>query len=155
MIGEIKSYLEPELKFTRRFSILRELHSGFVTLGWLDVDRWLANVPKKLIIDLITSCHIYATNVKSGDKKDEWCKFIYYQIGKLFSKDKSAIRVDKLIEQNKPEYCSGLIAEKWFRIVLHIYVFQKYRRELESKLKKTDKKICDFKNKKIVVKVNL
>jgi hypothetical protein len=166
MIGEIKSYLEPELKFTRRFFIIRHLDMGGINLGWkdvswlnvswMDVDRWLVNVPKKIVMNVITGCGIYPTGVKSGDKKDEWCKFIHHQFHNLFSKEKSAIRIDKLMEQHKYIYDnSELIIDKWFKIVLYIYCFNNYRRLLERKLKKTDDKIRILKNRNIVINKNI
>lgn len=162
IIYEIASYLEPEIKFTRKFSMLRQLDMGFVTLGWIDVYRFVEKVPKKLIIDLIYDCRIYPSEVKSSDKKEEWCKFIYTQIHTLFSKEKSAIRIDKLIEQHTLPifYCNkdlivDFIVDKWFKVILHIVAYKNYRKLLEGKLKKTDTKIKVLKNTKIVVKKNI
>jgi len=160
ILYEIKSYLEPELKFTRKFCMLRglveEININFVTLSWMDIDMWLMNVPKKLLMNLITGCGIYPSDVKSSDKKEEWCKFICCQFNILFSKEKSAIRIDKLMEQHKYEYDNReLIVEEWFKIVLHIYCFNNYRKLLEGKLKKTDDKIRILKNRIITIKKNI
>jgi len=160
ILYEIKSYLEPELKFTRKFCMLRQLVEEIKigTLGWMDVDRWLVKVPKKLLMNLIKDCGIYPSDfiLKSGDKKEEWCKFICYQFNKLFSKEKSAIMINKLMEQHKYQYDTReLIGDKWFRVLLHISMFQKYRKELEGKLKKTDNKIKVLKNSNITIKKNI
>jgi hypothetical protein len=156
MIYEIKSYLEPEIKFTRKFSIIRELDMGFVALGWIEVDRWLANIPKKLLMNVITDCEVYPSQVKSKDLKEEWCKFIYTQIHNLFSLEKSAVRVDKLMEQHT-YYNSGrcLILDRWFSIILHLQIYKKYRASLENKLKKTDIKLKLLKDTKIKCKNNI
>jgi len=163
ILYEIKSYLEPELKFTRKFCMLRQLVEEIKigTLGWMDVNRWLVNVPKKLLMNLIKDCGIYPSDfiLKSGDKKEEWCKFICYKFNNLFSKEKSAIRIDKLMEQHNNHILikdnRELIVDKWFRVLLHISMFQKYRKELEGKLKKTDNKIKVLKNSNITIKKNI
>jgi hypothetical protein len=150
MIGEIKSYLEPELKFTRKFSVLRLIHSGLPYPE--SVYTWLDKVPKKLIIDLIRSCDIYPSRVNTSDKKEEWCNVIYHQINLEFNREKYSTRIDKLIERHSYQYGRDKLVERWYKVVLHIYVFQKYRRELETKLKKTDRKIYELKNRLISVK---
>jgi hypothetical protein len=122
----------------------------------MSVDGWLVNVPKKLITNLITDCGIYPSDVKSGDKKEEWCKFIYHQFQNLFSQKKSAIMINKLMEQHKYQYDNReLIVDKWFKIVLHIYCFNNYRKLLEGKLKKTDDKVRILKNRIITIKKNI
>jgi hypothetical protein len=153
MIDEIKSYLEPELKFTRKFSVLRFIHS--VLPYPASVYTWLDKVPKKLIIDLIRSCNIYPSNVTTGEKKEEWCNFIYHQINLEFNREKYSTRIDKLLERHSYHYSGDKLVERWFKVVLHIHVFQKYRRELEIKLKKNDRKIYELKNRIISVKQNI
>ena len=158
MIYEIASYLEPEINFTRKFSILRKLDMRFDTLGWFEVAGWLVNIPKKLIMDLLNQCEIYPSGVTTSEKKEEWCKVIYTQIHTLFSKEKSAIRIDKLIEQHTPPILScnkDLIIDKWFKVILHIVAYKNYIKLLEGKLKKTHTKIKVLKNTKIVVKKNI
>jgi hypothetical protein len=153
-IFEIKSYLEPELNYVRKFSILRQIDSGFS--WWRDVDDYIFKVPKKLIIALKESCAIYPSMyVKSGDQKEKWCRMIIDETQKLFSKKKDMLRVDKLLSNRDAEWSSDpqiKLIDKWFKFFLYIHTFKKYRAELESKLKKTDTKISSLKNKKIVVK---
>jgi len=153
-IFEIKSYLEPELNYVRKFSILRQIDSGFS--WWREVDDYIFKVPKKLIIALKESCAIYPSMyVKSGDQKEKWCRMIIDETQKLFSKKKDMLRVDKLLSNRDAEWSSDTqikLIDKWFKFFLYIHTFKKYRAELESKLKKTDTKISSLKNKKIVVK---
>ena len=153
-IFEIKSYLEPELNYVRKFSILRQIDSGFS--WWRDVDDYIFKVPKKLIIALKESCAIYPSMyVKSSDQKEKWCRMIIDETQKLFSKKKDMMRVDKLLANRDAEWSSDpqiKLIDKWFKFFLYIHTFKKYRAELESKLKKTDTKISSLKNKKIVVK---
>jgi hypothetical protein len=153
-IFEIKSYLEPELNYVRKFSILRQIDSGFS--WWRDVDDYIFKVPKKLIIDLKDKCNIYPSMyVKSGDQKEKWCRMIVDETQKLFSKKKDMMRVDKLLANRDAEWSSDpqiKLIDKWFKFFLYIHTFKKYRAELESKVKKTDEKLTTLKNKKIVVK---
>ena len=153
-IFETKSYLAPELNYVRKFSILRQLDSGFS--WWRDVDDYIFKVPKKLIIDLKDKCNIYPSMyVKSGDQKEKWCRMIIDETQKLFSKKKDEMRVDKLLANKDAEWSSDpniKLIDKWFKFFLYIHTFKKYRAELETKVKKTDEKLALLKNKKIVVK---
>jgi len=153
-IFEIKSYLAPELNYVRKFSILRQLDSGFS--WWRDVDDYLFKVPKKLLISMKESCGIYPSiSVKSGDQKEKWCRMIIDETQRLFSKKKDEMRVDKLLANRDAEWSSDpniKLIDKWFKFFLYIHTFKKYRAELESKVKKTDAKLTILKNKKIVVK---
>jgi hypothetical protein len=154
MIYEIKSYLAPELNYVRKFSILRQIDSGFS--WWRDVDDYIFKVPKKLIIDLKDKCNIYPSMyVKSSDQKEKWCRMIIDETQKLFSKKKDMMRVDKLLANRDAEWSSDpkvKLIDKWFKFFLYINTFKKYRAELETKVKKTDEKLALLKNKKIVVK---
>lgn len=154
MIGEIKSYLEPELKFTRRFFILRQLDIGFGS--WMDVDRFLSNIPKKIVMNVITGCGIYPSTIKSKDLKDEWCKFIQHQFNNLFCLGKIRIRIDKLMEQHNYIYDNReRIIDRWFKIMLCLVSFKRYRAELEAKHKKTDARLKVLKNTIIKIKKNI
>jgi len=157
MIYEIKSYLQPELEYTRRFSILRQIDSGFS--WWYDVDDYLNKVPKKLLIALKDSCNIYPSmSVSSKDQKEKWCRMILEETQRRFNKKNDTTRVDKLLANRNDEWSSDpkiKLIDKWFKFFLYIYTFKKYRAELESKVKKTDAKLTLLKNKKFVVKYNL
>ena len=162
---------ETEINYLRELEVfLKDIHNTeikrinnridmrFDTLGWFEVAGWLVNIPKKLIMDLLNQCEIYPSGVTTSEKKEEWCKVIYTQIHTLFSKEKSAIRIDKLIEQHTPPILScnkDLIIDKWFKVILHIVAYKNYRKLLEGELKKTDTKIKVLKNTKIVVKKNI
>lgn len=154
MVYEIKSYLAPELNYVRKFSILRQLDSGFS--WWRDVETYLWKVPKKLIIAMKDSCNIYPSmSIASKDDKEKWCRMIIDETQRLFSKKKDEMRVDKLLANRDAEWSLDpniKLIDKWFKFFLYIHTFKKYRAELESKLKKTDTKISSLKNKKIVVK---
>lgn len=157
MVYEIKKYIQPELNYTRRFSILRQLDSGFS--WWRDVDDYLSKVPKKLLISMKDSCNIYPTmSIASKDQKEKWCRMIIEETHKLVPKQKDTMRIDKLLANRSEEWSCDpnyKLLDKWFKFFLYIHTFKKYRAELESKVKKTDAKLTLLKNKKIVVKINL
>jgi len=154
MVYVIKQYLQPELTYTRKFSILRQIDSGFS--WWRDVDDYLFKVPKKLLINLKESCAIFPSmSVAPKEQKERWCRMIVDETQKLFSKKKDMMRVDKLLANRDAEWsCDPNYKQldKWYKFFLYIHTFKKYRAELESKVKKTDAKIALLKNKKIVVK---
>lgn len=153
MIYEIKSYLEPELKYTRRFTLLRSMDERFDgNLRY--VESYLFKVPKKLIIDMIKGCNIthYENPLTTNASKENWCRMIGAEVRKHFSISGDLIRMDKNLDRQNREYSTPKILDKWFKFFLYINTYQKYRDLLESKLKKTDAKLTVLKNKKIVVK---
>jgi hypothetical protein len=155
MVYTIKKYLEPELTYTKKFSILRHIDSGFS--WWRDVDEYLFKVPKKLLVNCFESCAIHPSmSVASKDQKERWCRMIVDETQKLFSKKKDMMRIDKLLANRDAEWSCDpklKVIDKWYKFFLYIHTFKKYRAELEGKVKKTDAKITLLKNKKIVVKL--
>ena len=150
IICSIKGYLEPELNFTRKFSILRQINSGFA--WWRDIDDYLIKVPKKLIIALKKSCCIIPrADVVSRDSKEAWCRMIDEETAKLFCKNNDLMRVDKLLAGRECEWGLRPQLDRWFMFFLYIHTFKKYRATLEGKLKKTDEKISSLKKTDIVV----
>jgi hypothetical protein len=152
LIKEIKSYLEPELNYVRKFSILRKLDMLEFS-WWRDVETYLWKVPKKLIIATKESCCIFPCNsVASKDNKEKWCRMIMNETSRLFSKKHDGMRVDKLFGVKQDTEFGVKQIDKWFKFFLYIHTFKKYRAKLESNKKQTNTKIYSLKNKKIVVK---
>ena len=153
MIYEIKSYLEPELKYTRKFSILRSLNERFSGIDC--VESFLFKVPKKLIIDIIKGCNIYHydnISLVSSSSKENWCRMIFWETTKHFPKSGDLVRMDKNLEKQNREYSAPKNLDKWFKFFLYINTYKKYRALLESKLKSTDAKITTLKNSKLTYK---
>ena len=150
-IYEIRSYLGPEIQYTRKFCILRHIDNGFTTR--FDAERWLEKVPKKLILDLLQSLRVYA-NIQSKNKKEEWCEFIFKELRLKYNAERYAVRIDKLLEQAKAESSCNQEdhLNKLYKFALHISAFLKYRTSLESKETTTKTNLNSLKNKKIVVK---
>jgi hypothetical protein len=151
IIGVIKSYLEPEITYTRKFSILRSIDSNFGY--WTDVYNYLDKVPKKIIIELKKTCDIYPViYVCSKEQKEKWCRMIIDETNRLFSKAKDDVRIDKLLECQSNQYSTPSVLDKWFKFFLCINTFKKHRKYLEGKVRKTDAKLSMLKIQNIVIK---
>jgi len=153
MIGEIKSYLQPEIKYATRFALLRSIQQRYTGL-WEVEYNLMGNVPKKILMDLVEKCNIYPTmSVRSKDQKEKWCRMIIEEIGK-FSYEKSLARMDKLLALHNEEWSSTSEKriDKWYKFFLYIMVYKKYRVELAKSIHNQTEKLNNLKNKKIVVK---
>jgi hypothetical protein len=153
----IKSYLEPELEYSRKFGVLRQIRSNWSFYLhphiYLECD-YLFAVPKDLIMNLITSIGI-GHNINQGQKKEIWLRMIIKEVDELFGDKKSSMRMDKLLINHYQEYAHNnnqRRLEKWYRFWLNITVFKKYRKELEADKKNKISKLTALKNKKIVIK---
>jgi hypothetical protein len=153
MIGEIKSYLQPEIKYATRFTMIRSIQQRYTGL-WEVEYNLMGNVPKKILMDLVEKCNIYPTmSVRSKDQKEKWCRMIIEEIGK-WNYEKSLIRTDKLLALHNEEWSSTTEKriDKWYKFFLYIIVYKKYRVELATSIHNKTEKLNILKNKKIVVK---
>jgi hypothetical protein len=153
MIGEIKSYLQPEIKYATRFTMLRSIQQRYTGL-WEVEYNLMGNVPKKILMDLVEKCNIYPTmSVRSKDQKEKWCRMIVEEIGK-WNYEKSITRTDKLLALHNEEWSSTTEKkiDKWYKFFLYIIVYKKYRVELATSIHNKTEKLNILKNKKIVVK---
>jgi phosphoenolpyruvate synthase/pyruvate phosphate dikinase len=154
MIIEIKSFLQPEIQYATRFTMLRSIQSRYSGL-WEVEYNLMGKVPKKLIMDLVEKCKIYPSMyVKSKDQKEKWCRMIIEETNK-FDYQKSITRMDKLLALNNEEWSSDpneKRIDKWYKFYLYIFVYKKYRAELEADIKNKTEKLTILKNKKFVVK---
>jgi hypothetical protein len=154
---EIQKYLAPELQYTKKITTLLNRVWNDITLCSYPygIEGYLFKVSKPHIIRLISDCSIYPTmNMKSGDKKERWCKMIYEEFITL-TRHKLSTPINKLLAMRDEEWSSDpnlKRVDKWYKFFLYIHTFKKYRAELESRVKKTDEKLTLLKNKKIVVK---
>jgi hypothetical protein len=153
MIGEIKSYLQPEIKYATRFTMIRSIQQRYTGL-WEVEYNLMGNVPKKILMDLVEKCNIYPTmSVRSKDQKEKWCRMIIEEIGK-WNYEKSLTRTDKLLALHNEEWSSTTEKriDKWYKFFLYIIVYKKYRVELATSIHNKTEKLNILKNKKIVVK---
>jgi hypothetical protein len=154
MVYEISTYLQPEIQYARKFSVLRSIRSN---IGWYgELESYLFKVPKTLLMDLKDKCVIYPSMYcKSSDTKEVWCKMIIEETDKIISHSKTLMRMDKLIAINREEYSSNpneKKIDKWYKFFLYINTYKKYRNALEQKINKDKNKLTIIKNKKFVVK---
>jgi hypothetical protein len=157
VIGEIKSYLQPEIKYATQFIMIRSIRQRYSSV--LEIEGILMrNVPKKILMDLVAKCKIYprgGAGVMSSEQKYKWCRMIMVETSYLVSSEKSITRMDKLLALHNAEYSSNpneKTIDKWYKFFLYIFVFKKHREELENNIKTTDANLTTLKNKKIVVK---
>jgi len=150
IINEIKSYLEPEIIYTRRLSVMRNIISDWIT--WIDTDIYLNNVPKKIILNLKDRCNIYPiTNIRSKDLKQKWSRMIFEETLKVFSKERESMRIDKQLYNQRYEYGLNKQLDKWYDFFLYMNTFKKHRAFLESNIRNNNLKLIELKNKNIVV----
>jgi hypothetical protein len=151
---EIKSYLQPEIEYSKKFMILRSIKTRYS--GSWDIEyELMAKVPKKLIMNLIEKCKIYPElYVKSKDLKHKWCLMIEGDTDKIVNTHKLGMRVDKLLANHNEEYSSSKEKriDKWYKFFLYICVYRKYRAELENSITNQNDKLTKLKNTKISVK---
>jgi hypothetical protein len=153
MVYEISTYLQPEIKYATRFTMIRSIQQRYTGL-WEVEYNLMGNVPKKILMDLVEKCNIYPTmSVRSKDQKEKWCRMIVEEIGK-WNYEKSLTRTDKLLALHNEEWSSTTEKriDKWYKFFLYIIVYKKYRVELATSIHNKTEKLNILKNKKIVVK---
>lgn len=150
MIREIKSYLAPEIIYTIRLSVMRNIISDWTT--WIDTDIYLNNVPKKLIINLKDRCNVsFSMNIRTKDLKQKWSRMIFEESLKVCSKERGSVGIDKLLDNQRREYGINKQLDRWYDFFLYINTFKKHRAFLESNIKKNNLKLIQLKNNNIVV----
>jgi len=153
MVYEISTYLQPEIKYATRFTMIRSIQQRYTGL-WEVEYNLMGNVPKKILMDLVEKCNIYPTmSVRSKEQKEKWCRMIVEEIGK-WNYEKSLTRTDKLLALHNEEWSSTTEKriDKWYKFFLYIIVYKKYRVELATSIHNKTEKLNILKNKKIVVK---
>lgn len=146
MINEIKSYIQPELEYTRKFSIIRYKLS-YQLNWWLELDKYLFDIPKSVLMDMCKKADIYLCKwgvagepwLKSNDKKDEWVRSIYQSTEKQFSFQKSNQPICKLMDK---KVYGTKHEDRLFKLYLLFKAFLSYKNELKQ----------DTKNKKDTIK---
>ena len=158
-VYEISTYLQPEIDYTKKFILLRDVLETFNNT-W-DVEyNLMRKVPKKLMMKLIDECGIYPSinNIKVRPKhqKSRWCNMILDMMGNTAPYTYSETRLDKILAIttfNKYENYNGKShIDNWYNFILHIVVYNKYRRELEQSISGHSELLANLKNNKIKVK---
>lgn len=149
MIYEISTWLEPEIKYTKKFCILKRI-------CWDNGSEWgmehhLWNAPKKLITDLRSDCNMYFDDyVPASRPKINQIRGILKYLKKLV--DEKDTRLDKLLKLYNDEPYSHKHLDICYKFFLYIETFLKYRKELESKVNKNKATLKKLKNNKIAIK---
>ncbi len=156
---EIQKYLAPELQYTKKLTTLLGVWNDITLCSYpYAVESYLFKVSKPQITHLISDCGIYPTmNMKSGDKKERWCKMIYEEFVSLLQ-NKQYTPINKLLAMRDEEWSSNpnfKRLDKWYKFFLYVSTFKKYRKELETAVMKKNSILIKIKNKKIAVKENL
>lgn len=144
IIGVIKSYIEPELAYVKKLTVLdtfARLHRRSAPRA---MERWLTPVPKELIVDILRGgCIGVSISVNIAEPKDEWCNQIHNKLQTLTE------YTDKQISYLlKDTYCSSAM----YRFLLHMKVFIDYRNKLEANKRANKEKLDKLKKTKILVK---
>jgi len=151
---EIQKYLEPELRYTKKITTLLNVWNNLTLCPYpYGIDGYLFKVSKPQIIRLIRDCAIYPTmNVKSGDKKERWCKMIYEEFVSVIQ-HKLNTPINKLLAMRDEEWscdpnCKRI--DKWYKFFLYITTYIKYRKELETAVIKKNTILTQIKNNQII-----
>lgn len=144
IIGVIKSYIKPELDLVKEIYVLdnyARLHRQSAPRA---MERWLHDVPKEIIVDLVNQYVFYTGNtVKSSDRKEEWCYYIHNTLQTLSE------YTDKPVS-NFLEYSRKQIdRNSMYGFLLRMKVFIAYRYELEAKKKANKEKLSNLKKTKL------
>jgi hypothetical protein len=140
ILFEIKSYIQPELQYTKKFVILRQVFENNYCKHQLR--RYLFSVPKKLIVKLIDSCSIYLTNEGGHtrllwkNQKDDWTDAIWGKLWELFT-DTEEVSVSSLIER-KQSWESEHKQNKYYKLFLAFHTFIRYKILLQGKIAKAE-----------------
>jgi len=149
MIYEISTWLEPEIKYTKKFCILKRI-------CWDNGSEWgmehhLWNAPKKLIVDLRSECRMYFDDyVPTSRPKNNQIRGILKYLKQVV--DEKDTRLDKLLKLYNDEPYSHKHLDICYKFFLYIETFLKYRKELESKVNKNKATLKKLKNNKIAIK---
>jgi len=163
LIFEISRFLEPELTYTKKFMVVRNIRFRWHDMLFTDsscvnsilkTNYYLEKVSKKIIMDLVSSCNLdYNLNYpKKSNKKSIWCYDVYSAIDKVIG-DNSNKRIDKLLDLQKSEgYVNSRKLDRLYKFLLHINTFKKYKEKLEKITDETNEKLKKLRNQKIEVK---
>jgi hypothetical protein len=149
MIYEISTYLQPEIKYTKKFCILKRICLDNGSEWGMEHHLW--NAPKKLITDLTSECRMYFADYTPAIRpKINHIRGILKYLKQLV--DEKDIRLDKLLKLYDDEPYSHKHLDICYKFFLYIETFLKYRKELESKVSKNKATLKKIKNNKIVIK---
>jgi len=153
IINHIKGYLEPEIIYTRKFSIIYNLTPKKITAIGIPYDfhDYFEKVPKKIILRLLDSSYITICRL-SKDQKYFWTKEIEKEVEKLFSENKSSTSVSNLLTIHNSQYGIHKQIDKWYKFFLYVEVFKRYRKRLEDNEKKNKTSLIKLKNTYIKTK---
>lgn len=143
IIGVIKSYIEPELDYVKKLSVLDKFARVHRRSAPRAMERWLTDVPKERIVDLLRGdCMGIWINVNIAEPKDEWCNQIHNVLQTLTE------YIDKPIAYLLKNNYRSLAM---YRFLLHMKVFIDYRYKLEANKKANKEKLVKLKKTKILV----
>lgn len=149
ILNEIKSYLEPEIAYTKKYVVVNRYIGDIVSEGKI---TYFWSVPKKLITDLKLNCNLYLNDyVKASEPKNNFVNGIFEFICKSV-KDKDNMRVDKLLALQTNYMREYKQVEISYKFLLYISTYLKYRKRLEENKSKKLAILKSLKNNKIVVK---
>ena len=153
IVNHIKQYLEPEIIYTRKFSIIYNLTPKKITATGIPYDfhEYFENVPKKILIRLLDSSYISLCRL-SKEQKYFWTKEIEKEVEKLFSEDKFTTSISKLLSIHNNQYGIYKQIDKWYKFFLYVEVFKRYRKQLEDNEKKNKTSLAKLKNTYIKTK---
>ena len=146
IIGVIKSYIEPELDYVKKLTVLDTFARFHRRTAPRSIERWLTPVPKELIVDILRGdCMGIWINVNIAEPKGEWCNQVHNVLQTLTEYTDKPI---SYLLKNGRDYYRSLAM---YRFLLHMKVFIDYRYKLEANKKANKEKLDKLKKTKILV----
>jgi hypothetical protein len=155
IIGVIKSYIKPELDFVKEITVLdnyARLHRQSAPRA---MERWLNDVPKELIVDLLRTKYSNSierfsdiSDMKVSDNKSEWCYYIHNTLQTLTEYNDKPVSC--LLKNYENYYKSKIYIPAMYGFLLRMKVFIAYRYKLEAHKKANKAKLSNLKKSKII-----